>query len=436
MKKISLVLIFLFFVQLKSASIDYLIMNSTSYLGNPSQTANISVEGAFYNPAGLTKLDNGAFINVNSYFTVLEESMTLNNVKYEAKSYPLTPSVNFVYKNDKHAFYFNTSVIGGGATLKYNKGVAGLALGAEAINKFDPYKDTSLALNVKYLDGNFKGENRYYQGVVGTTYQLNDKFSFSVGGKYVYAIRKLSGETNYYYNESSPLASLVSGTHLSIDGKRKAQGVGGVLGLNINVTENTLISVKYDTPVKLNFKASTSESERIHLNFINKSVGISEYYTVFKDGVEERRDLPGVLSLGISQKIDKLTLLFGYNSYFNKGTKMDNTNYNNGNEFNMGVIYEINDKWSWTAGINVADTGAGRSTFTDLEYALNSQTYGTGVIFRPDENNEINFSMAYIHFDGENGENRTFKDDITFEKAKVKYRTSAFSFGVGYTYKF
>lgn len=436
MKKIFLILIVLFLFQLKAASIDYLIINSTSYLGNPSQTANISVEGAFYNPAGLTKLEDGTYININGYLTILKESMTLDNKKYEAKSYPVTPSMNLVYKNNKNAFYFNTSIIGGGATLKYKDGVAGLVLGADAVNKLDPFKNTPLALNVEYLKGNFKGENRYYQGLIGTAYQLNETFSFSVGGKYVYATRKLNGEAEYSYDKASPLASFVSGDYLNIDGKRTAQGIGGVLGLNINLTESTLISVKYDTPVKLNFKASTSESEKIHLNFIGKNVGISDYYTVFKDGTKERRDLPGVLSLGISQKIEKTTLLLGYNSYFNKGTKMDGTSYRNGNEFNLGIIYDINNRWSLTAGLNIADTGANRATYTDLEYALNSQTYGAGVIFKPDEKNEINLSMAYMHYNSKNGKDRTFIDDVTLEKSKVQYKTSAFSFGVGYTHKF
>ena len=48
-----------------AASIDYLSNNSASYFQNPSQTGKISIEGAFYNPAGTAFLDDGTYINAN-----------------------------------------------------------------------------------------------------------------------------------------------------------------------------------------------------------------------------------------------------------------------------------------------------------------------------------------------------------------------------------
>ena len=218
---------------------------------------------------------------------------------------------------------------------------------------------------------------------------FNDKVSVSLGGKYVYGIRKLSGHAEYSYNKSSPLGAIVDGNALHIDSKRTADGFGGILGIDIKPTDTLNIALKFETPVKLNFKASTSEDEKIYLGFLNRSLGISTFYPEYKDGNKMRRDLPAVLSAGVSNKINKVTLLFSYSHYFNKAANIDNQNYDDGNEAGIGIMYDINDKFTWTAGINIADTGASRATYDDTEFALNSQLYGTGVIFKPNEKNEF-----------------------------------------------
>ena len=69
------------------ASIDYLMNNSSVYLGNPAQTANISVESAFFNPAGLVYLDDGLYLNINAFLSSVEESTVLDGQKYKAICY-------------------------------------------------------------------------------------------------------------------------------------------------------------------------------------------------------------------------------------------------------------------------------------------------------------------------------------------------------------
>ncbi|ACZ10339.1 Outer membrane protein transport protein (OMPP1/FadL/TodX) [Sebaldella termitidis] len=418
------------------ASIDYLMNNSSVYLGNPAQTANISVESAFFNPAGLVYLDDGLYLNINAFLSSVEESTVLDGQKYKADDFPVTPSFNLVYKKEKFSYYFNTSIIAGGATLNFKDGVPGLELAAQGINKLDPLKNTSRALNANLENGNFDGENRYFQGAVGISYLLNDKVSVSLGGKYVYGIRKLSGHAEYSYNKSSPLGAIVDGNALHIDSKRTADGFGGILGIDIKPTDTLNIALKFETPVKLNFKASTSEDEKIYLGFLNRSLGISTFYPEYKDGNKMRRDLPAVLSAGVSNKINKVTLLFSYSHYFNKAANIDNQNYDDGNEAGIGIMYDINDKFTWTAGINIADTGASRATYDDTEFALNSQLYGTGVIFKPNEKNEFVLSLAYIHYNSENGVDEHFVPGADFEKSKVRYKKSITSLGLGYTYKF
>ena len=340
------------------------------------------------------------------------------------------------YKKEKFSYYFNTSIIAGGATLNFKDGVPGLELAAQGINKLDPLKNTSRALNANLENGNFDGENRYFQGAVGISYLLNDKVSVSLGGKYVYGIRKLSGNAEYSYNKSSPLGAIVDGNALHIDSKRTADGFGGILGVDIKPTDNLNIAFKFETPVKLNFKANTSEDEKIYLGFLDRSLGISTFYPEYKDGNKMRRDLPAVLSAGVSNKINKVTLLFSYNHYFNKAASIDNQNYDDGNEASIGIMYDINEKFTWTTGVNFADTGAKRSSYNDVEFSLNSQFYGTGIIYKHDEKNEFIFSVSYIHYDSENGEDENFLAGTKLEKSRITYEKGIIGMGIGYTYKF
>lgn len=437
MKKINKLLsVLILSISVHAASIDYLMNNSAGYLGNPSQTGNISVDGAFYNPAGLTHLEDGTYINISGLFSRVEESMEVSGKKFKAKDYPMAPSFNLVYKKDKSAFYLNGSVIGGGPNLKFKDGVAGIELAAQAFNKLDPFANTGRALNAKLENGNFEGENRYYQGIIGATYQLNETVSLSLGGKYVYSVRKLEGDAEYSFNGNSLIGSTIQGHKLHIKSKREADGFGGVLGLNIKATDNLNIAFKYDTPVRLKFDSKTTENERITIGAIGKTLGISDFYPSYKDGLRSRRDLPGVLSVGISNKVNKFTFLAGFSHYFNEAANIDQVDYEDGNEVNFGIMYDINEKFTWTAGVNISDTGAKTSSYNDVEFALNSQFYGTGLIYKPDNKNEFTFTISYINYNSKNGEDENFVAGTKLEKSDVTYKKSIFGMGLGYTYKF
>ena len=82
------------------------------------------------------------------------------------------------------------------------------------------------------------------------------------------------------------------------------------------------------------------------------------------------------------------------------------------------------------------DTGAKKSSYNDVEFSLNSQFYGTGVIYKHDEKNEFTFSVSYIHYDSENGEDENFLAGTKLEKSKVTYKKGIIGMGIGYTYKF
>ncbi len=416
-------------VFLNAASIDYLSNNSASYFQNPSQIGKISVEGVFYNPAGTVFLDDGLYLNANLQNSLISETMALRGNKLGSKSYAGAPSFNLLYKKDKFSLFGNASVIAGGATLKYKEGVPGIILAAEGFNE-----KTGGLLGARVTNNNFSGQNRYYQLMVGGAYKINDQFSISGGLKYVHAVRKLKGNVTYSYNPLVGRFIGLSGNNLSIDSKREADGIGGVIGFDYKPTDTLNIAVKYETPVKLKFESKATENDK--MSVAGKSLGISFFYPEYANKASYRRDLPGVLSFGISKDVNKFTYSAGYIHYFNKSAKMDRFEYKDGYEVNFGVDYRINDKFTWHAGFNYADTGAPRNTFSDVEYAVNSQIYATGLTYKPNDASEWKFGIAHVSYSSANGEKEVTSLGINIDKSKVKYDKSINVFTVGYTHKF
>ncbi len=414
---------------LNGASIDYLSNNSASYFQNPSQTGKITVEGVFYNPAGTAFLEDGLYLNANLQNSLISETMTLNGNKLGSKSYAGAPSFNLLYKKDRFSLFGNASVIAGGATLKYKEGVAGIVLAAEGFNGV-----TGGLLGAKVTNNRFSGQNRYYQLMLGGAYKITDQLSLSGGVKYVHGVRKLKGNASYEYNPLVGRMIGLTGNTLSIDSKREADGIGGIIGLDYKPTDTLNIAIKYETPVKLKFTSRTEENEK--MNVRGRNLGISFFYPEYANGATYRRDLPGVLSLGISKDVDKFTYSAGYIHYFNKSAKLDRFKYKDGYEMNFGIDYRINDKFTWHAGFNYANTGAPRNTFSDVEYAVNSQIYATGLTYKPSETSEWKFGIAHVSYNSANGEKETTSLGINIDKSKVKYDKSINVFTVGYTHKF
>ncbi len=416
---------------INAASIDYLSNNSASYFQNPSQTGQITVEGVFYNPAGTVFLEDGNYFNANIQNSIIQESMTVNGDKLASNGYSAAPSFNFLHKKDRYSLFANASVIAGGATLHYDEGVAGIRLAAETFSSLASGYGLNLGATVERNE--FNGQNRYFQFMLGGAYKATENFSIAGGLKYVHAIRKLDGHASFGYNPLVGGRLGITGSDLFIDSKRTADGIGAVIGLNYKATETLNVALKYETPVKMNFKTKATETSDMTL--AGRSIGLSDFYPKYADGVKSRRDLPGVLSLGISKDINNWTVSGGYIHYFNEAANIDGIDYNDGYEFNLGVDYRFSPKWTWHAGINYAKTGAPEKTFNDTEYAINSRIYATGLTYRPDDNNTWKFGVAHVSYSAKNGElERT--NGILLDKSKVRYDKSINVFTIGYTYKF
>ena len=114
---------------------------------------------------------------------------------------------------------------------------------------------------------------------------------------------------------------------------RTAWGLGAQIGLNYKATDRLNLAMRYDSRVKLNFKASGNEMRLFELKDNPRKPGFpldlgdvdfSDFYPEYKLGTKTRRDLPAILALGASYKVtDRWTTAISGNYYFNKDAKMD-----------------------------------------------------------------------------------------------------------------
>lgn len=421
-----------------SASIDHIQTYTPEYLGNQAQNGMINNASVYYNPAGLVHLQNGTYFHAGIELAVGEEKMNYNG--QELKADLLQPIPNFaMYKvEDDSALFWTFGGIAGGGDLKYKDGVAGTAVISDIANKL------KILGELKDTGSSAEGKNIYAQTTLGKTWKIDDKLSLSAAGRVVYGVRKLKGNINL---ESSVLSGRT--LHADIDSERTAWGYGAQFGVNYKATERLNLAMRYDSRVKMNFKAKGSYNN-VEIVPVGLNLGFGNFYPEYVPGTKTRRDLPAILAAGMSYKVtDNWTVALSGNYYFNKDAKMDRVvgsgnlgalelkgveaKYDNGWELALGTEYRLSPKWAVLGSINYADTGAKVSSYDDVEYALNSITLGTGLKYNPDETTEWVFTVAHFFYDEEKGHYDSkyggLVDNPTYDK-------SITAFGVSYTKRF
>ena len=446
-----------------SASIDHIQTYTPEYLGNQAQNGMINGASVYYNPAGLARLQDGTYIHAGLELAVGHEKMKYNGKDYKADL--LQPIPNFAaYKvEDGSALYMTFGGLGGGGDLKYKDGVAGTAVIPELVNKINMVSilmDKKLAfpfVDLKDNGSSAEGKNLYVQTTLGKVWSVDEKLSVSLGGRVVYGIRELKGKIRLNAKAINPdLQKFADNINADIDSKRTAWGYGVQLGLNYKATDRLNLALRYDSRVKMNFKAKGSMTDvgLSKLSPLYNDLGFGNFYPEYIPGAKVRRDLPAILALGASYKVtDNWTMALAGNYYFNKDAKMDNivgeakfinspkfpdvkgieAEYDNGWEVALGTEYRLNPKWAILGSVNYAYTGAKVTSFDDVEYALNSVTLGTGLKYNPNENAEWVFSVSHFIYDGKKGHfDKKYKGLV----ANPEYDKSITAFGVSYTQRF
>ncbi len=169
---------------------------SATWVRLPSRNASSEIDAAYYNPAGLMKLDNGFHFSLNNqtvFQTLTVESTYpyLNQSTYKGTvTAPLFPSIYAAYKFDKLAFSVGFIPVGGGGGAKYEDGLPSFEMGQSDLV---PALATKMGATAYKMDVYFKGNSIFFglQGAV--SYKINDWLSVAAGARYVTAKNTYEG---------------------------------------------------------------------------------------------------------------------------------------------------------------------------------------------------------------------------------------------------
>ena len=168
---------------------------SAQFVRMLSRNASTQIDAVYFNPAGLTNLNNGwhfALHNqtifqdktVNSAFPLLNDGEYIGKVKA-----PLFPDVYAVYKMDRLALSFGFGPVGGGGSAEFERGLptfeiplTKLVPGLAALKQLPaPYNYDVSGYDAELY---FNGSSVYYGIQLGATYKINDILSGFAGVRY------------------------------------------------------------------------------------------------------------------------------------------------------------------------------------------------------------------------------------------------------------
>lgn len=287
---------------LYGASIDHIQTYSPDYLSNQAQTGMIDEVSPYYNPAGLSRLDKGKYIHLGLQFANGHEKMSYKGKEHKAILKQLIPNVSLTSVDDNGAYFFTFGGLAGGGKLEYD-GVSGI----DVLSDLDQFKP----LGVYDKGSTLTGKNLYEQATLGRAFTINDQLSVSVAGRIVHGSRNLSGTLNIGTNpttaykqakarqvaqevskavDAATQGSGLSATQIAaikqqkttqalsllqtkmnalqqnglsgdLDSKREAWGYGFQIGVNYKVNDKLNLAARYDSRIKMNFKAKGSENQ-------------------------------------------------------------------------------------------------------------------------------------------------------------------------------
>ncbi len=185
---------------------------SAAYARMLARNATISIDGVYYNPAGLTKLRNGFHLSLNNQ-SIFQVKDVNNDYPYlhgapSAKftgdvTAPFFPGIYAAYKVNKLAISFGFNPVGGGGGAQYDKGLPSFEM---PISDLKPKLAPGFGVSDYQANINFEGTSIFFGYQLGVSYEINPAVSLFAGVRLVTAKNTYKGSiTNIMINPNTTL---------------------------------------------------------------------------------------------------------------------------------------------------------------------------------------------------------------------------------------
>lgn len=175
---------------------------SASFIRMPAQDATLSIEGVYFNPAGLVHLSDGFYVSVSNQYVT--QNRTVESTYGEGTSFelnqkefkgdvlaPLFPTFYAVYKKDKIAYSFGVNPIGGGGSANFEKGLPSFE---QQVSILPGMLSARGIPTTQYsLTSAFDGRSLNWGLQFNGSYALTEMISISLGFRYIIANNSYKG---------------------------------------------------------------------------------------------------------------------------------------------------------------------------------------------------------------------------------------------------
>lgn len=353
------------------------------------------IDGVYYNPAGLTSLENGFHISLQNQSQWVDNQM-ISEYEYLNESPKVYPSKikNFVFptfylawKRDKWAVSSAIyPAIGGGGSTSFSTLPSGDFPIADLAGVMSLLFNKDVDYDFSFKSKGF-GYNPSFQ--IGFTHLFNDAISVYAGVRMVYSVIQAEGfakDLNLYFKDGSTpnelesnVFGLISGlVNTEIDAVQRGYGITPIFGFQYNHKDRFYASLKYEfkTPITL----TTSVDKNKGGALIPGTPGI------FVNKKRVGGDLPGFYSIGFKYKPTRnLSLAIGQRMFNYK-----RNDWNGREEFvksvytesEFGIEYRIRNKWNVSAGYSYAHMKVDDGYQNEVNYFMPSNTFTFGASYR------------------------------------------------------
>lgn len=176
---------------------------SAAYIRMPARDASIGIDALYYNPAGLTQLENGFHISLSNQTIFQKKKITntfplLNNKVNPVGEYtgdvtvPFFPSFYAVYKKDKLALGLGFHINAGGGSAEFADGLPSfesqIAELHAALSSAANFPDSKYDCDIY-----FNGKSIFWGAQLNGAYQVNEMISVSAGARLIIARNSYEG---------------------------------------------------------------------------------------------------------------------------------------------------------------------------------------------------------------------------------------------------
>ena len=379
---------------------------SAQFIRMMSRNASLGIDAVYFNPAGLTTLDDGWHFAVNSQ-TIFQTKpvdsrfVLLNDSIYKGTvNVPVFPTAFAVYKMDRWAFSLGIGPNAGGGSAVYENGLPSFEIPLSKL----PLLISNLGVPTSRYDVNmnFEGSSVFWGIQVGAAYEISDIISASLGVRVLPSTNKYSGyirdiRVNPTHPLINPTGDMIAATDFfgvaapdrvslvadkEVETTQKGLGFAPIVSLNIKPSDNFNFAIKYEMKTNLNLQNNT----------------VVDDLGLFPDGTVSENDIPALLGLGAGYRNDLIEAQLSYSMYFNKGVawgpnirdlsiwkdrdpdQIRNREIaKNGMEVALGLQFNVLDNFAFSVGGMYGDQGIAESYQSDFSFSNPSFTVGAGV---------------------------------------------------------